>query len=71
MPTSIDARALAHACRFIECIADASASGEVISEEEMPNGHYLVAEEWPSLDAYLAFAAHRQTLEAMVAISRR
>ena len=67
---STDALTLSYACRWLEDVADASRKGEVTLEMEMPDGRYLVAEEWPSREAWLEHARNRETLAAMVAVSR-
>ena len=67
---STDALTLSYACRWLEGVADASAKGEVTMEMELHDGRYLVAEEWPSREAYCAHAVNRETLRAMAAVSR-
>jgi hypothetical protein len=51
---------------WLRSAAEASRKGQVTREEELPNGAYMVSEEWPSESAYLDFARHRMTLEAML-----
>lgn len=52
--------------RWLEAAAKASKKRIVTHEKELPNGRYLVCEEWPSRSAYLELVRHRRTLEAML-----
>jgi hypothetical protein len=65
-----DALTLSHACRWLEDVARTAAKGEVTLEMELPDGRYLVSQEWPSRAAYLEHARNREALKAMAAVSR-
>ena len=52
------------------CRLTSAKQGEVIMEMEFHDGRYLVAEEWPSREAYRAHAVNREALGKMVAVSR-
>jgi quinol monooxygenase YgiN len=56
--------------KWLGAVADASAQGEVTNEAELPDGRYLVAEEWPSRAAFLEHLTNLETLKAMIALSR-
>jgi hypothetical protein len=66
-----DAHTLTYACRWLEEVADASAKGEVTLEMELPDGRFLVAEEWPSRVDYVEHVRNRHAIEAMVDLDRR
>jgi hypothetical protein len=52
--------------RWLRSAAKASCNGQIMREEELPDGAYMVNEEWPSKAAYMEFYSHRVTLEAML-----
>jgi hypothetical protein len=56
--------------RWLETAAKASKKRIVTHEKELPNGRYIVCEEWPSRGAYLELVRHRMTLEAMLYTSK-
>jgi len=68
---STDALTLSHVCCWLEEVADASRKGEVTLEMELPDGRFLVAEEWPSRVDYLEHVRNRHAIEAMVDLDRR
>jgi hypothetical protein len=57
--------------RWLRAAAKASMRRQITFEEELPNGRYLVCEEWPSKAAYLELAMHRKALEAMLNTEER
>lgn len=52
--------------RWLRGSAVASREGQVTRQQELPNGLFIVCEEWPSRAAYLEFSRCRMTLEAML-----
>lgn len=52
--------------RWLKQFGEASIKRTITHEEELPNGRYIVCEEWPSRSAYLELVRHRLTLEAML-----
>jgi hypothetical protein len=52
--------------RWLDQSARALARRKIIEQRELPDGRYIVTEEWPSRAAYLETAQNRMTLEAML-----
>jgi quinol monooxygenase YgiN len=71
MTPSDEARSIEFIAEWLGTVADAAAEGEVTLELEFDDGRYLVAEEWPSREAWLEHAQHRHAIEAMVAEDRK
>ena len=52
--------------RWLKQAGEASIKRTITHEEELPNGRYIVCEEWPSRSAYLELVRHRMALESML-----